>query len=132
VLNRVFRGKFVAGLRKARAEGKLGFHGAQKPLAQPKVFASFLRLLLSQGLGIFEAPLRRTAARSPLPRLLHAPCRNIQSPARVDSRRVTFRWRDSAHNNKQRLMSLQVDEFLRRFLLHVLPKGFVRIRHFGS
>src|SRR5271156_5064465 len=45
VLSRVFRGKFVAGLRKARAEGRLGFHGAQKPLAQPKVFASFLRLL---------------------------------------------------------------------------------------
>jgi hypothetical protein len=45
--------------------------------------------------------------------------------------RVTFRWRDSAHKNKKRLMSLAVEEFLRRFLLHVLPRGFVRIRHFG-
>lgn len=45
--------------------------------------------------------------------------------------RVTFRWRDSAHKNKQRLMSLTVEEFLRRFFLHVLPRGFVRIRHFG-
>ena len=44
---------------------------------------------------------------------------------------VTFRWRDSRHKNKKRLMTLHVDEFLRRFLLHVLPKGFVRIRHFG-
>jgi len=44
---------------------------------------------------------------------------------------VTFRWRDSAHNNEQKLMSLSLDEFLRRFLLHLLPKGFVRIRHFG-
>jgi hypothetical protein len=44
---------------------------------------------------------------------------------------VTFRWRDSAHNNEQKLMTLAVDEFLRRFLLHLLPKGFVRIRHFG-
>ena len=44
---------------------------------------------------------------------------------------VTFRWRDSAHNNEQKLLSLSLDEFLRRFLLHVLPKGFVRIRHFG-
>ena len=44
---------------------------------------------------------------------------------------VTFRWRDSAHKNKKRLMTLPVDEFLRRFLLHVLPPGFVRIRHFG-
>jgi Putative transposase len=44
---------------------------------------------------------------------------------------VIFRWRDSAHNNEQKLMSLSLDEFLRRFLLHLLPKGFVRIRHFG-
>ena len=44
---------------------------------------------------------------------------------------VTFRWRDSAHANQQRLMTLWVEEFLRRFLLHTLPRGFVRIRHFG-
>jgi Putative transposase len=44
---------------------------------------------------------------------------------------VTFRWRDSAHNNQQKRMSLSLDEFLRRFLLHLLPKGFVRIPHFG-
>jgi len=44
---------------------------------------------------------------------------------------VTFRWRDSAHNNEQKLMALSLDEFLPRFLLHLLPKGFVRIRHFG-
>jgi hypothetical protein len=44
---------------------------------------------------------------------------------------VTFRWRDSAHHNEQKLMTLSVDKFLRRFLLHVLPKGSVRIRNFG-
>jgi len=44
---------------------------------------------------------------------------------------VTFRWRDSAHNNEHKLMTLALDEFLRRFLLHLLPKGFVRIRRFG-
>jgi hypothetical protein len=44
---------------------------------------------------------------------------------------VVFRWRDSAHKNKKRLMRLALDEFLRRFFLHVLPIGFVRIRHFG-
>jgi hypothetical protein len=44
---------------------------------------------------------------------------------------VTFRWRDSAHHNQQKLKTLSVDEFLRRFLLHTLPQGFVRIRHFG-
>ena len=45
--------------------------------------------------------------------------------------KVTFRWRDSAHNNEQKLMTLSLDEFLRRFLLHLLPKGFARIRNFG-
>jgi hypothetical protein len=45
--------------------------------------------------------------------------------------KVTFRWRDSAHKNQHQLMTLSLDEFLRRFLLHLLPKGFVRIRHFG-
>jgi hypothetical protein len=44
---------------------------------------------------------------------------------------VVFRWRDSAHKNKKRLMRLALEEFLRRFFLHVLPRGFVRIRHFG-
>jgi len=44
---------------------------------------------------------------------------------------VQDRWRDSAHGNQQRLMTLSIEEFLRRFLLHVLPRGFVRIRHFG-
>jgi hypothetical protein len=44
---------------------------------------------------------------------------------------VTFRWRDSAHQNEQKLLTLSLDEFLRRFLLHILPKGFVRIRNFG-
>jgi len=44
---------------------------------------------------------------------------------------VTFRWRDSAHHNEQKLTALSHDQFLRRFLLHILPKGFVRIRHFG-
>jgi hypothetical protein len=44
---------------------------------------------------------------------------------------VTFRWRDSAHGNQKRLMTLPVDEFLRRFLLHLLPRGFMRIRNFG-
>ena len=48
-----------------------------------------------------------------------------------DGERVTFRWKDYAHGGKQRQMTLTGTEFLRRFFLHVLPKGFVRIRHFG-
>ncbi|MGD0300415.1 MAG: IS91 family transposase [Bryobacteraceae bacterium] len=133
VLSRVFRGKFVAGLRKARAEGKLGFHGTQKPLAQPKVFASFLRLLFRKDWVVYS----KRPFGGPQHALRYLGCythrvaiSNHRLVSLVEDQ-VTFRWRDSAHNNKQRLMSLHVDEFLRRFLLHVLPKGFVRIRHFG-
>jgi hypothetical protein len=50
---------------------------------------------------------------------------------RLSEGNVTFRWRDSAHGNRKRLMTLAIDEFLRRFLLHLLPPGFVRIRNFG-
>jgi hypothetical protein len=50
---------------------------------------------------------------------------------RLEDGAVSFRWRDSAHKNKKRVMTLRVEEFLRRFFLHVLPRGFVRIRHFG-
>jgi hypothetical protein len=49
----------------------------------------------------------------------------------LEDGQVTFRWPDSAHHNQQKLMTVSRDEFLRRFLLHLLPKGFVRIRHFG-
>jgi hypothetical protein len=50
---------------------------------------------------------------------------------RFENGQVTFRWRDYAHGNKKRKMTLDAHEFIRRFLLHVLPRGFVRIRHFG-
>jgi hypothetical protein len=49
----------------------------------------------------------------------------------MEDGKVTFRWKDYAHGGKQRKMTLAAEEFIRRFLLHVLPKGFVRIRHYG-
>jgi hypothetical protein len=55
---------------------------------------------------------------------------NHRLPA-FDGERVTFRWRDYTHGHKSRVMTLHAIEFLRRFFLHVLPNGFVRIRHFG-
>jgi Putative transposase/Transposase zinc-binding domain len=133
VLSRVFRGKFVAGLRKAFAAGKLGFHGALKPLAQPKAFSSFLRQLFRNDWVVYakrpfggpEHALRY------LGRYTHRVAISNQRLVSLVEDKVTLRWRDSAHENKKRLLTLKVEEFLRRFLLHVLPKGFVRIRHFG-
>ena len=133
VLGPVFRGKFVAGLKLAFARGRLGFHGQLKLLADPRTFRSWLRQLFRQDWVIYskrpfggpEHALRY------LGRYTHrVAISNHRLVSFVDGQ-VTFRWRDSAHKNKKRLMTLPVDEFLRRFLLHLLPQRFVRIRYFG-
>ena len=133
VLSRIFRGKFVAGLKTAFREGKLQFHGHLIPLAQPRVFASWLRLLFRHDWIVYakrpfggpEHALRY------LGNYTHRVAISNHRLVALTNDGVTFRWRDSAHGNKKRLTTLPVDEFLRRFLLHLLPRGFVRIRNFG-
>ncbi len=133
VLSRVFRGKFVAALKRAFRDGQLRFHGDLTPLAQPKTFSSWLRPLFRKDWVVY--------AKRPFggpEHVLHYLGRYTHRVAISNHRlvsfadgEVTFRWRDSAHNNAQKLMILSLDEFLRRFLLHLLPQGFVRIRNFG-
>ena len=133
VLSRVFRGKFVAALQCAFREGHLRFSGNLTLLAQPKIFAAWLRPLFRKDWVIYSKPPFGGPQH-----VLQYLCRYTHRVAISNHRliscadgKVTFRWRDSAHQNQQRLMTLSVDEFLRRFLFHVLPKGFVRIRNFG-
>ena len=133
VLSRVFRGKFVAALKNAFREARIEFHGRLAPLAEPRTFASWLRLLFRQDWVVYAKPpfggpehvLRYLGAYTH-----RVAISNHRLVALADGN-VTFRWRDSAHGNKKRLMTLPVEEFLRRFLLHLLPRGFVRIRNFG-
>jgi hypothetical protein len=133
VLGAVFRGKFVAGLKHAFAHGRLGLHGQLSFLASPKTFRAWLRQLFRQDWVVYckrpfggpEHVLRYLGGYTH-----RVAISNHRLVAFADGK-VTFRWRDSAHKNKKRLMTLPVEEFLRRFLLHVLPKGFVRIRNFG-
>ena len=133
VLRKVFRGKFTAALREAFQNGRLGFHGSLKPLGRPKVFASLIRQTWRQEWVVYckrpfggaEHALRYLGGYTH-----RVAISNHRLLALADGK-VTFRWRDSAHKNKKRRMTLPVEEFLRRFLLHVLPRGFVRIRHFG-
>jgi hypothetical protein len=133
VLSRVFRGKFVAGLRNAFHRGELQFHGELLPLAQPRAFAAWLRILFRHDWVVYskrpfggpEHVLRYLGAYT------HRVAISNSRLVALSDGNVTFRWRDSAHGNKKRLMTLDVDEFLRRFLLHLLPPGFVRIRNFG-
>jgi hypothetical protein len=133
VLGEVFRGKFVDGLRQLHAQRKLSFHGALAKLHNPKAFAAWLRPLFrsrwvvysKRPFGGAEQALRY------LGRYTHRVAISNHRLVSLADGVVTFRWRDSAHNNKQSLMTLTIEEFLRRFLLHLLPPGFVRIRHFG-
>src|SRR5258707_3488335 len=133
VLSRVFRGKFVAALKRAVHDGRLNFHGDLQLLAQPQTFAAWLRPLFRKDWVVYAKP-PFGGPEHVLRYLLRYTHRVAISNHRLISfanQKVTFRWRDSAHNNEQRQMTLSLDEFLRRFLLHLLPDGFVRIRHFG-
>jgi hypothetical protein len=133
VLSRVFRGKFLAGLKAAFREGKLQFHGSLTSLATPYVFASWLRILFRHEWFVYsKRPFKGAEhALSYLSAYTHRVAISNRRLVSLADGNVTFRWRDSAHRNKKRLMTLPVDEFLRRFLLHLLPRGFVRIRNFG-
>jgi hypothetical protein len=133
VLREIFRGKFVAALKQAFRDGQLNFHGDLKLLAQTKTFAAWLRPLYRQDWIVY---LKRPFGGPEyvlqyLGRYTHRVAISNHRLVSLADGKVTFRWRDSAHNNEQKLMTLSLDEFLRRFLLHLLPKGFVRIRNFG-
>jgi hypothetical protein len=133
VLRRVFRGKFVAALRQAFGDHQLVFHGNLTLLAQPRTFAAWLRPLFRKNWVVYSKPPfgGPEYVLQYLGRYTHRVAISNHRLVSFAEETVTFRWRDSAHNNEQKLMTLSLDEFLRRFLLHLLPKGFVRIRNFG-
>jgi hypothetical protein len=133
VLSRVFRGKFVAGLRRAFRRGKLHFGGSLSHLAASKAFAAFLRTLFRKDWVVYAKPAFGGPAQvlRYLGRYTHRVAIANRRLLHFDGERVTFLWRDYAHGNKQRKMTVSAEEFIRRFLLHVLPQGFVRIRNFG-
>ena len=133
VPRKIFRGKFVDALKKAFQNGQLNFHGDLQLLAQPKIFAAWLRPLFHQHWVVylkrpFDGP---QYVLQYLGRYTHRVAISNHRLVSFADDQVTFRWRDSAHNNQQKLMPLSLDQFLRRFLLHILPQGFVRIRNFG-
>ena len=133
VLSRIFRGKFVAALQCAFADGQLSFHGDLRRLAQPKTFAAWLRPLFRKDWVVYAKPPfgGPEYVLGYLGRYTHRVAISNHRLLSFADQKVTFRWRDSAQQNQQRPMTLALDEFLRRFLLHLLPDRFVRIRHFG-
>ena len=133
VLRKVFRGKFVAALKQAYQDGALCFPERLKLLSEPKIFAAWLRPLFRKDWVVY---LKRPFGGPQyvlqyLGRYTHRVAISNHRLVSFADGQVTFRWRDSANQNEQKLACLSHDKFLRRFLLHLLPQGFVRIRHFG-
>jgi hypothetical protein len=129
----VFRAKFVHGLRKAFGKRKLTFSGSIAHLASSKRFTAFVDSLFGKPWVVYAKPAfgAPTQVLRYLGRYTHRVAISNHRLLAFDGERVTFRWRDYAHGNKQRKMTLAATEFLRRFTQHILPRGFVRIRQFG-
>jgi hypothetical protein len=133
VLSRLFRKRFLIYLEEAFQEGKLGFHGELQPLATPKAFAALCWkaghrewvVYAKKPFGGPEQVLKYLA------RYTHRVAISNNRLLSLQDGRVTFQWKDYADGGQSKTMTLDAVEFIRRFLVHVLPTGFVRMRHFG-
>jgi Putative transposase/Transposase zinc-binding domain len=139
VLSRLFRRLFLDRLAAAHGAGRLAFHGDLAPLADPSAFAAHLApLRRSEWVVYAKRPLAGPAAvLAYLSRYTHRVAIATRRLLALDERGVTFRWKDYRARARApggawiKTMTLSADEFIRRFLLHVLPDGFHRIRHYG-
>lgn len=133
ILSRVFRGKFMALIREAYRRGKLAFHGKLAGLSQSGRFEQDLNTAANHEWVVYakrpfggpEQVLKYLA------RYTHRVAISNSRLISMEDGKVTFRWKDYTEGNEKTTMTLDGAEFIRRFLLHVLPPGFMRIRHFG-
>jgi len=133
VLSRLFQKKFLAYLDGAYRSAKLSFRGKLDGLDDPEAWKRFLASLYDLDWVVYAKPPFGGPERvlKYLARYTHRVAISNQRLVSLDDGKVTFRWKDYAHGNAQRTMTLDAVEFIRRFLLHTLPVGFVRIRHYG-
>jgi hypothetical protein len=133
VLSRMFRGKLLSFLKQSYWLGKLCFAGKLAELSTPRAFYSLLRSLRRSEWVVYSKPPFGGPEHvlKYLARYTHRVAISNGRLLNLENGQVRFRWRDSRHNNRSSTMRLDAVEFIRRFLLHVLPDGFVKIRHFG-
>jgi hypothetical protein len=127
------RGKFCEQLRELFQQDRLQFHGSLQHLASPGSFDRFLWQLCQKDWVVYAKPPFGGPEKvlNYLARYTNRVAISNHRLVAFDSDRVSFRWRDYAHGGKQKVMTVSAHEFLHRFLMHVLPGGLVRIRHFG-
>jgi hypothetical protein len=133
VLSRLFRRLFLQHLQGAFANGKLRFFSSLERLRDPQTFAQYLAPLRQVEWVVYAKPPFGGPERvlAYLGRYTHRVAISNNRLLSIDQGKVSFRWKDYRDDNRQKIMALEADEFVRRFLLHVLPVGFQRIRHYG-
>jgi hypothetical protein len=134
VLSRVFRGKFLSGLRAAFKRGKLRFPGDLATLERSDQFNALLSEVVRTEWVVYAKPPFGGGAETVLKylaRYTHKAAISNHRLVDLGDGRVSFRWKDYAHGGRQGIMALDSVEFVRRLLMHVLPSGFVRVRHYG-
>jgi hypothetical protein len=133
VLSRVFRGKFLAGLRAAFAQGRLRFPGSLTATAVRDEFERLLAASTKTDWVVYAKPPFGGPEQvlKYLAQYTHRTAISNHRLLDLAEGRVSFRYKDYAHGSRKRTMRLSTVEFVRRFLLHVLPAGFVRMRHYG-
>ncbi|HHE48151.1 MAG TPA: IS91 family transposase [Candidatus Acetothermia bacterium] len=133
VLSRLFRGKFLALLREAFDDGRLRFHGAIEPLANRSAFLGLVsKARRTEWVVYAKRPFGGPATvLKYLARYTHRVAISNHRLQAIEDGRVSFKYKDYARGRRLRTLSLEATEFIRRFLLHALPKGFVRIRRYG-
>lgn len=133
VLSRVFRGKFLDFLARSHKAGKLRFHGNIGHLAEPGALQAFLDGTRSVDWVVYAKPPFGGPEQvlKYLARYTHRVAISNSRILSIHDGKVTFAWKDYAQGNATSEMTLEAPEFIRRFLLHSLPRGFVRIRHYG-
>jgi len=132
-LSAVFRGKYLEALTQAYNGGELHFAGTTAPLGERGAFRLFLAQLRTHDWVVYAKPPFAGAAQvlAYLGRYTHRVAIANHRLVSFENGEVSFHWRDYAHGNRTKIMALSAEEFIRRFLLHVLPSGFVKIRHYG-
>lgn len=133
VLAPVFRGKFLAGLKALYREGRLSLTGEAEELRDPFVFYNLLDRLYQKSWWVYSKPPfgGPELVLKYLARYTHRVALSNHRIVRLADEEVTFTYKDYSQGGRQRQMTLPAEEFLRRFLLHVLPRRFVRIRYYG-
>jgi len=133
VMSKLFRGKFLAYLKQSRAASELVYPGTISNLEQPAAFNALITGLYKNNWVVYcKPPFDGTkGVLEYLGRYTHRIAISNHRIVSMQDDRVSFRWRDYADSNKTKIMTVDANEFIRRFLLHVLPDRFVKIRHYG-